>query len=390
MDDNDPVLPKELLHDITDTVAEDDHAIPTLPAITQTSHAMRLRAQKDIYETIEVDIADNDYINELGHIHATDPMVLAEYPRTLILCKSQNLDRDLADTPILKTIISQMRNLQVVSFRTLNVVGWPFTDSFASPSMAQITNLELKHITLTFHAFNSFISCPCLTELFLARLNVVEYKSVKEGTDFSAPDCSLPQLQSALRCPLKELCLDIVTASNFVIMDLTTTSRYPIIAEDSLIKVNFSSNYSEDNQVHLFQRFFNYKAIKSAKTLHLGDHQKSFTDSDSTGYDPLRFNVFETVELCVFTGQDWFLYQPEFQWWANSLSVVRASSLLKKLRLIITFCEIDVRTLLDMTMNMWDDLDRALCGDNMKLEHLAIDIATPVALDRQAKSVVKR
>ncbi|KAK0224276.1 hypothetical protein IW262DRAFT_1548771 [Armillaria fumosa] len=223
MDNNGPILSKELLQKIIDTVTEDDSATPTLTAITQTTRAMRLQAQKHIYETIRLQIPDDDYIDKLGRIHATDPT---------------------------------MQNLQVVSFTFLNAEGlWPFINSFASPSMAQITSLELRHVTLSFHAFNSFISSPCLTELFLAGLHIVEYESapdIEDGTDFSAPDCSLPQLQSALSCPLKELHLDIIKSSDFMIMNLIVTSRYPIITEDSLDKVDFSSNYSEDNQVHLF------------------------------------------------------------------------------------------------------------------------------------------
>ncbi|SJL13171.1 uncharacterized protein ARMOST_16610 [Armillaria ostoyae] len=392
MDDNGPVqLPTELLHGIVDTVAEDDDAIPTLTAITQTSRAMRPRAQKHIYETIELEITDKSRIDALGQIHATDSTVLAEHPRTLKVYDSWG--GDLASVPILETIISHMRNLRAVAFVDLDVVGRPFTDSFASPSKAHITSIELRHVTLTFRALNSFISSPCLTELFLVGLDVVEYESAPDaehGTDFSAPDCSLPQPQSALRCPLKELRLNISTTSDLVIMDLIATSRYPIIAEDSLVKVNFSSMYSDDNHVPLFQRFLDCKAIKSAKTLHLGDHELSnFTEQDSTGYGPLRFDTFETVELRVGIGRDWVI-PPEFQWWANSLSAVPAGSPLKKLRLIITFHKINVQTLPDVTMNVWVDLDHALCGDNLELEHLAIDIATSVDLGRREESVVKR
>ncbi|KAK0499163.1 hypothetical protein EDD18DRAFT_1377055 [Armillaria luteobubalina] len=397
MDDNRPVLPTELLHEIVDTVAEDDDATSTLTALSQTNRAMRPRAQMHVYDTIKLEITDDDYIDELGRIHAADPTVLADYPRSLILYSSRNSDgswdwdEDLADTPILETIISQMRNLQLISFRGLNVGGRPFTDSFASPSMAQITRVELHHVALSFRALNSFISSPCLTDLFLAALHVEEYEeSYSEGTDFSAPNCSLPQPQSALRRPLEVLHLDILTASDFVIMDLIATSRYPIIAEDSLVRVNFSSNLTVHSQVPLFQRFLDCKAIKSAKMLRLGDHEGSFTDSDSTGYDPLRFDTFETVELHVGISMEWDHYNPEFQWWANSLSVVPAGSPLKKLYLFITFHTIDPQALADVTMDVWDDLDDALCGDNLDLEHLAIEFSTSVALYREEESAVKR
>ncbi|KAK0224286.1 hypothetical protein IW262DRAFT_883266 [Armillaria fumosa] len=376
MDDNGPVPPTQLLHEIVGTVAED----------SDDSDA------QNIYETISFSPTDEDYIDKLAKIHAADPTVLAEQPRTLRLC--DGMDVDLADDPILETIISQMRNLRVVSFTFLNAEGpWPFIDSFASPSMAQITSLELRHVTLSFHAFNSFISSPCLTELFLAGLRVVEYESapdIEDGTDFSAPDCSLPQPQSALSCPLKELRLDIIKSSDFAIMNLIATSRYPIIAEDSLDKVTFSSDYTQYDQVPLFQRFLDCKAIKSAKMLHLGDEEGSFTEPDTTDYDPLRFDTFETVELCVGLGRDWASKEPEFQWWANSLSAVPVGSPLKKLRLIITFPIINVRALPDVTMDVWDDLDRALCGDNLELEHLAIDIATSAPLRRLDNLTVKR
>ncbi|KAK0184482.1 hypothetical protein F5146DRAFT_239969 [Armillaria mellea] len=395
MDDNGPVLPPELLHEIVDTVAEDDDsddAISTLTAIAQASHTMRSRAHKHLYDTINLEIHQEDYIDELAQIHATDPTVLAEHPRTLEL--SNSWDANLADVTILETIIPQMRNLRVVSFVDLDVVGRHFPDSFASPLKAQITSLELRHVTLTFRAFNSLISSPCLTELYLDGLNVVEYDAApdaEEGTDFSAPDCRLPQPQSALRCPLKELRLDLTTTSDLVIMDLIATSRFPIIAENSLVKVSFSSEYSLEDQVHLFQRFLDCKAIKSAKTLHLGDHERScFTEQDSTNYTPLRFNTFETVELRVGIGRDWDQPPPEFQWWANSLSGVPAGSSLKKLRLIITFHRIDVQDLPDVTMPVWVALDQALCSDNLDLEHLTIDIATSEeTLGRQEESVVK-
>lgn len=281
MDDNGPVqLPTELLHDIVDAVAEDIDAIPTLTTITQTSRAMRPRAQKHIYETIELEINNDGYIDRLGQIHATDPTVLAEHPRTLMVYDSWG--GDLAEVPILETIISHMRNLRAVTFVDLDVVGRPFTDSFASPSKAHITSIELRHVTLTFRALNCFISSPCLTGLYLAGLDVVEYESAPDaehGTDFSAPECSLPQPQSALRCPLKELRLNIFKTSDLVIMDLIATSRYPIIAGDSLVKVTFSSMYLDDDHVPLVQRFLDCKAIKSAKTLHLGDHDLSnFTE----------------------------------------------------------------------------------------------------------------
>ncbi|KAK0184543.1 hypothetical protein F5146DRAFT_1075009 [Armillaria mellea] len=391
MDDNGPVLLTELPHRIVDTVA-DDGAIPTLTSVPQASDVMQPRARKHIYETISLGITNKNKIDELAQIHATDPTVLAEYPRTLRVC-----DGDLADVPIFETIISQMRNLRAVYFSDLDVVGRPFTDSFASPSMARITILELNHVTLTFRAFNSLISSPCLTRLFLAGLKVVEYESeaiapdVEQGTDFSDPDCRIPQPQSALRCPLKELCLNIYERSDLVIMDLIATARHPIIAGDSLVKVAFSSMYTQDDQVPLFQRFLNCKAIKSAKTLHLGDHKLSnFTEQDSTDYDPLRFHKFETVELRVGIGRKWNRYPPEFQWWANSLRAIPSGSPLKKLRFIITFHEINVRILPDVTMDVWVDLDHALCDDDLELDHLAIDIATSVDVGRQKESVVKR
>ncbi|KAK0229847.1 hypothetical protein EDD85DRAFT_124648 [Armillaria nabsnona] len=391
MDDSGPVkLPTELLHDIVDTVAEDDDVIPTLTAITQTSRAMRPRAQKHLYETIKLEITSESDIDALSRIHATDPTVLAEHPRTLEVYDSWG--GDLADVPILETIISHMRNLRAVTFVDLDVVGRPFTDSFASPSKAHITSIELRHVTLTFRALISLISSPCLTDLYLAGLDVVEYESAPDaehGTDFSAPDCSLPQPRSALRCPLKALRLNIFKTSDLVIMDLIATSRYPIIAEDSLVKVTFSSMYLDDDHVPLVQRFLDCKAIKSAKTLHLGDHDLSnFTEQDSTSYAPLRFHTFETVELRVGINRDWVQYPPEFQWWATSLSAVPAGSPLKKLRLIITFHNIVVGAL-PGAMSVWNDLDHALCGGILELEHLAIDIATSVDLGRQDESVVK-
>ncbi|KAK0184494.1 hypothetical protein F5146DRAFT_1074808, partial [Armillaria mellea] len=316
MDDNGPVLPPELLHEIVDNVADSDNAIPTLTAISQASDVMRPRAQKHMYETISIWVTDEDGIDKLAQTHATDPTLLAEYPRTLRVFEGET-----ADVPILETIISQMRNLRAVYFSDLDVVGRPFTDSFASPSMAQITILELNHVTLTLRAFISFISSPCLTKLFLAGLEVVEYESediapdVEHGIDFSAPGCSLPQPLYALRCLLKELCLNIYKSSDLVIMDLIATARHPIIAEDSLVKVAFSSMYTHNDHVHLFQRFLDCNAIKSVKTIHL----------DSTNYTPLIFHKFENVELRVGVDRDWEI-PPEFQWWANSLSVVPAGS----------------------------------------------------------------
>ncbi|KAK0499123.1 hypothetical protein EDD18DRAFT_1350557 [Armillaria luteobubalina] len=396
MDSNGTVLPTELLHEIVDMVADsdDDDVIPTLTAITQASDVMRSRAQKYIYETISLEPSHKDYIDELAQIFATDPMVLAEHPRTLELYCGTNAE--LVDAPILDTIISQMQNLEIASFIDLDMVGRPFIDSFASPSMAQITSVELSYVKLTFREFNIFLSSPCLIELLLGGLHIVEYvpftRLIEQGTDFSAPDCSLPQPQSALRCPLKELRLDIARASDFAIMDLIATSRYPIIAEDSLVKVTLSSDYSHEQHVPLFQRFLDCKAIKPAKRLHLGNYELGlFTEPGKpTEYDPLRFDTFEFVELSVGIGRDWFQYEPEFQWWANSLMEVPAGSPLKRLRFIINFEQINVQALPDVTMDVWDDLDYALCGDNLELELLAIDIATRVPLPREDKLAVKR
>ncbi|KAK0479218.1 hypothetical protein IW261DRAFT_1419964 [Armillaria novae-zelandiae] len=258
--------------------------------------------------------------------------------------------------------------------------------------MAQITSLELNHVVLTFCAFNSFISSPCLTKLYLAGIIVLEYEyaDVEHGTDFSAPDCSLPQLKSALRCPLRELHLNMYKSSDLMIMDLIATSRYPIIAKDSLVKVELSSHYSTDNHVHLFQWFLDCKAIKSVKTVHLGDPKLlHFTEQDTTNYDLRRFNMFKTVGLCISIGRGWFPSKPEFQWWANSLSVIPAGSPLNKLRLIIDFVALNVQALPDVTMAMWDDLDCALCGDNLDLEHLAIDFTSWVTWHRQKELAMK-
>ncbi len=276
MDEQNPLqLPTELLHRIVDAVAEQDDADPTLVAITQASRVMGPRANEHLFDSVDINIDWTDAVAMLNQNYTANPTLLAKYPKTLNLWSDGNRT-ELLNELLLGTIISHMQNLRTVSVVGCDIGGRPFIDAFAAPTKHQITSLELRRVGLTYYEFATFLSSPCLTHLNLGGLVIAEYDSnrtmdVEAGIDFSLPNCSLPQPQSALKRPLQDLRLDLITTSDAVVMDLIATSRYPIIAEDSLINVSFSSEWCIDEQVYRFQRFIDCKAVKFAQTLCLGD-----------------------------------------------------------------------------------------------------------------------
>ncbi|KAG7440616.1 uncharacterized protein BT62DRAFT_937874 [Guyanagaster necrorhizus] len=228
--------------------------------------------------------------------------------------------------------------------------------------MGNITSLELRAVQLTFHEFSIFLGSPHLTHLKLAELVIAEYADPaangEDGVDFSSPDCNLPQPQSALNRPVQDLRLDINTTSDVVVMDLVATSRYSIIAKDSLAK---------------------------------GFHDPYPFPTDSSEFDPLKFDTFKAVELRFGINPGDWQFPSEFQWWANSLSAVRVGAPLKELHLIITFqSHLNVNDLPEVAMPGWCNFDAALCGRNLALNYLAISIAAVQTLNAQEKSIVER
>ncbi|SJL08613.1 uncharacterized protein ARMOST_11980 [Armillaria ostoyae] len=391
MDEQNPLqLPTEVLHQIVDAVAEQDDADSTLVAITQASRVMGPRANEHIFETVDINIDWTDAMAMLNQSYTANPTLLAKYPRNLNLW-SDGDPTDLLNEPLFGTIVSHMQNLRTVSVVECDIEGRPFIDAFAAPTKHQITSLELRCVDLTYHEFATFLSSLCLTHLNLGELVIAEYESnltcnVEAGIDFSSPNCSLPQPQSALKRPLQDLRLDLIKTSDAVVMDLIVTSRHPIIAEDSLVNVSFSSDWCTDEDVYRFQRFIDCKAVKSAETLRLGDSDEYyFTEADSSEYNPLKFDMFKSVEFFVRDRTP----ESEFKWWAKSLRTVRASSPLKELRLQITFHHLDVNDLPDMATTEWENFDDALCGRNLALEHLSIDIVTMQPLSTQIEASVR-
>ncbi|KAK0462978.1 uncharacterized protein EV420DRAFT_1147550 [Desarmillaria tabescens] len=319
-----------------------------------------------------------------------NPMLLTVHPRTLIL-GSMN-ESHLLDTPFLGALIARMKNLRTVSITYCDVEGWPYVNVFATPSKLQITSLEIRRVQMTFREFMTLLSSPCLTHLRLSALTIGDYPSSEGelGIDFTSPDCRFPQPQSALQRPIQDFRLDVITTSDIVIMDLIATSRHPIIAEGSMINVSFSSEWSLDEHVSRFQRFLDCKAVKSAQKLHLGSPDEYFfTEEDSSEYDPLIFDRFKTVELRSVIPRHWDEYETEFQWWANSLSAVRVGSALKKLRLIVTFISSEMSDLPDVALPVWPNLDAALCGRNLALDRLVIDVFSMGRLTEWKKPIIK-
>ncbi|KAK0236658.1 hypothetical protein EDD85DRAFT_834334 [Armillaria nabsnona] len=393
MDEQNPLqLPTELLHRIVDAVAEQDDVDSTLVAITQASRVMGPRANEHIFESVNINIDWTGAMAMLNQSYTANPTLLAKYPKNLNLWSDGN-PTELLNEPLLGTIISHMQNLRTVSVMECDIEGRPFIDAFAAPTKHQITSLELRRVDLTYHEFVTFLSSPCLTHLSLGGLVIAEYRSdlttnVEAGVDFSSPNCSLPQPQFALKRPLQDLRLDLIKTSDAVVMDLIATARHPVIAEDSLINVSFSSEWCIDEQVYRFQQFIDCKAVKFAQTLCLGDPDNQyFTEEDSSEYTPLKFDTFKSVELFVSLSRD-RTPKFEFKWWAESLRTVRPSSPLKELRLQITFHHLDVNNLPDVETTEWEDFDDALCGRNLALEHLAIDIMTMQYLNEQIEASV--
>ncbi|KAG7447121.1 uncharacterized protein BT62DRAFT_1004696 [Guyanagaster necrorhizus] len=388
-------FPAEILYKIVDAVAEKHNAYSILCAIAQVSHVMLPHARKHIYETIDLSIEETDTIARLSQSYAANPTLLAEIPKTLNIFSDFGRST-LLDSPLLGTIISHMQNLRTLSLTGCNVEGKPFIDVFAAPSMGSITSLEIRDVQLTFHEFSIFLSSPRLTYLRLAQLIIVEYESSpdgEDGIDFSSPICGLPQPRSALKRPVQDLRLDIITTSDAVVMDLIATSRYPIILQNSLVNVSFSSEYALGKHVYRFQRFLDCNAVKSAQRIHLGDPDMDFfTEQDSSEFPPLRFDTFEAVELRVGVCEDWNPV-PEFQWWAKSLRVARFRSPLKELHLMITFNytdRVNVNELPDVSMHDWRNLDGALCGRNLSLKYLTISIVNPKFWNAREKVAVER